>query len=276
MHKMALTFARKQSSVFSTEADPAVATFASTPVEDNLLVVIATERSGGDAANYTISGSGWTKQISETTEPSGNRRTFAVWWKVAGASEPTQISVDDGTANSKRIMIQEYEAGEAVDWTYRGVAKADTGSGSTSPLASGDTASIPAGEQLLVGCAIWRREGTGALAGIAFSGLSSVVSDIGGDQGRSIASAFARESASGVKATSLSWTGTGHEGNVGLLVFTAVAQNQPPTIALGTNVVNEATITNTKPAFEFTGTDPDSDDVRYQIQIDTANTFDSQ
>jgi hypothetical protein len=38
---------------------------------------------------------------------------------------------------------------------------------------------------------------------------------------------------------------------------------------------SSSTIDST-PAFEFTGTDPDGDDVTYEVQIDTANTFDSQ
>jgi hypothetical protein len=44
---------------------------------------------------------------------------------------------------------------------------------------------------------------------------------MGGTSGRSAAAGFAQSTATGVKSTSLSWTGTGHEANVALLVFSA-------------------------------------------------------
>lgn len=51
--------------------------------------------------------------------------------------------------------------------------------------------------------------------------------------------------------------------------------NTPPVV-----ILNTADATNfgadTTPTLEFTGTDPNDDDIRYNIQIDTVNTFDSQ
>ena len=54
-----------------------------------------------------------------------------------------------------------------------------------------------------------------------------------------------------------------------------IIDNQPSTIALGTNIVDTATGVSVNPTFEFTGTDGDGDDVEYNVQVDTANTFDS-
>jgi len=51
--------------------------------------------------------------------------------------------------------------------------------------------------------------------------------------------------------------------------------NAAPTVTLGTNVVDTATITDTTPAFQFTGTDAGGDEVEYEVQVDTANTFDN-
>jgi hypothetical protein len=48
-----------------------------------------------------------------------------------------------------------------------------------------------------------------------------------------------------------------------------------PTVALNTPA-DMATGISTTPTLEFTGTDANGDDIRYQIQIDTVNTFDSQ
>jgi len=55
----------------------------------------------------------------------------------------------------------------------------------------------------------------------------------------------------------------------------AINGNFPPTVALNTPL-HEAEISDTTPTFEFTGTDLNSDDIRYNIQVDTVNTFDSQ
>lgn len=49
--------------------------------------------------------------------------------------------------------------------------------------------------------------------------------------------------------------------------------NAPPTVAL--NTADESVTSDTTPSLDFTGTDENGDDIRYQIQIDSNNTFDS-
>lgn len=51
-------------------------------------------------------------------------------------------------------------------------------------------------------------------------------------------------------------------------------ENSPPTTALNTPA--DAGAVGLSPVLNFTGTDPNSDTVTYEIQIDTVNTFDSQ
>lgn len=51
--------------------------------------------------------------------------------------------------------------------------------------------------------------------------------------------------------------------------------NDPPTVALN-SPTDTASISDTTPDLTFTGTDGDSDDITYEIQVDTADTFDSQ
>jgi hypothetical protein len=242
-----ITFARAQASIFSADnIDPGVASLGSAVTEGNLLVVHATERSGQSAANLNIADSGsdtgWVKRVAETTEQGdvNARRTHLVFVKVATAADaaasPFTISVDDGTSNGKRVLIEEFEAGAEVTWAFEDAAAANTGTGSTSPLNSGDTAST-SGEQLLIGSAIWRTE-IGAPSGVAFTSLGDVITPITGNNGRHIAAAFAQTSASGVKSTEVSWAGPGHEANVALLVFSATetgagvtVQAQPVTVA---------------------------------------------
>jgi hypothetical protein len=75
--------------------------------------------------------------------------------------------------------------------------------------------------------------------------------------------------------TAVTCTGgtNGEDGAMSWIIFTA---NVSPTVALGTNIADEAEITDTTPTFEFTGTDTEANKITYQIQIDTVNTFDSQ
>ena len=244
---MAVTFSKVQEDS-TTHQDPAGIVFPSTPIQGNLLVVIAGERSGGTATNFTISGSGWTRQIATTTEQSNGprRRTFVVWWKVAGASEPTNVTVDDGTANNKRAYGYEYSHGTAATWAFESSGEDDTGIGSTSPIVTADTASTT-GEQLLVGAAGWRKESSTAIASIAFSGLSDVTSIVDGNNTYGIASAWAASTTTGVKSTSVSWTNAGHEGNAGLLVFTATETGDAliPTATLLTLTTFAPTVINT-------------------------------
>lgn len=74
--------------------------------------------------------------------------------------------------------------------------------------------------------------------------------------------------------TAVTCTGgtNGEDGALSYLLFTA---NTSPTVALGTPA-DTATVTDTTPDLVFTGTDTESDDVRYNVQVDTVNTFDSQ
>lgn len=55
--------------------------------------------------------------------------------------------------------------------------------------------------------------------------------------------------------------------------FTTVS-NAPPSVILNYPKVN-ATGTSALPVFKFTGTDPENDNIEYEIQVDTVNTFDS-
>jgi hypothetical protein len=219
-----ITFTRVQSKASASGIDPATAVFDATPTEDNLLKITVSERSGGSAAgmNLLAPATGWTKEIADTTEQGQTnfRRTQVVWWKVAGASEPTSISADDGTASGKRILIEEYSAGVPVTWEFLDSISNNTGVGSTSPLNSGNTGST-SGVQLLLGGAIWRQESGQDITTVSFDGLAGLILAQAAGAAIILASAFAQTEDSGVKSTEVSWNGTGNEGNVHLLVFSA-------------------------------------------------------
>jgi len=86
------------------------ATFGSTPTQGNTLVAVALNRSGNDAANFSMDNSGWTKRITQNIE-NGNstyRRSYAVWTKKAGASEPTTVSVTNSDGGDTALRLYEY------------------------------------------------------------------------------------------------------------------------------------------------------------------------
>lgn len=59
------------------------------------------------------------------------------------------------------------------------------------------------------------------------------------------------------------------------VLVNTIPPNLPPSI-IPNYPSDGSTTSNTTPIFNFTGSDPESDAVEYNIQIDTANTFDSQ
>jgi hypothetical protein len=212
----------------SNQGDPASATFASTPIEGNLLVAQASDRSGGSAANFTISGSGWTQRVARTILQGDTtyRRTFVVWTKIAGANEPTNVQVDDGTSNTKALLISEFAADASGTWTFEAAVSNDNGAtADATSISSGTTSSIPAGDQLLIGCVGWKQGGQddNFTWSWANSNLTLNATLQAGANGRGHAVGHLKETAAGTKTTTASFT-AGITSNNGLaaalLVFT--------------------------------------------------------
>lgn len=70
-------------------------------------------------------------------------------------------------------------------------------------------------------------------------------------------------------AVTCTGTGNGEDGGLSYIIFT---ENTAPTVSLS-SPTDAGTITDTTPDLVFTGTDADSNDVRYQVHVDTDNTF---
>ena len=98
---------RVQSAFSGNDAvDNVSATFSQTPTEGNLLVAISAHRNEGRTPS--ISGSGWNLDLIGTFH-GGHRRGMAVWWKIAGESEPTTIETSWDPACGNSLLIQEFE-----------------------------------------------------------------------------------------------------------------------------------------------------------------------
>ena len=210
-----VTFSRRQWK--GGTGNPSSATFDSTPVEGNLLVAFSWHRNDPDEP--TISGSGWTRHIY--VEITGStRREIACWAKVAGASEPTTITVDYGVVSS--MIIQEFAADEAVTWAYEAHARGDGGSGDSS-IATDNTSSIAAGNNLELGFVALR---TSFDQHVTFSDFTSraignvVTENTTENSGRATAAGWAQTSDAGTRATTGNWdTGTIGGTSVFIVVF---------------------------------------------------------
>lgn len=116
------------------------ATFSSTPTQDNLLVAIV-----GVRDSVTINTpSGWSTAISEAGSPGQ-----AIFYKIAGASEPTEVNFTDIVSSSTRLglHIYEYSGVNALDQ-----ASSDTGTGTA--VSSGSVTTTSANEAIIAGFVI--------------------------------------------------------------------------------------------------------------------------
>ena len=73
-----------------------------------------------------------------------------------------------------------------------------------------------------------------------------------------------------VRAYAINSEGTAY----GSTVEVTTSAQSPPTVTLD-SPADTSTTTDTTPTLSFTGTDAQSDDIRYNVQIDTVDTFDS-
>lgn len=132
-----VTVTRVQSAA-SGATNPATATFSSTPTAGNLLIAIAGHRD--NAGDNSISGSGWTQIFSfdAFSGDTGNRRGLAMWYKIAGAGEPTAITTDFSD-DENMVLIQEFSASSG-SFSYDTFATNQGGTTNVSSISTGTTA----------------------------------------------------------------------------------------------------------------------------------------
>lgn len=80
--------------------------------------------------------------------------------------------------------------------------------------------------------------------------------------------------ASGETSSTITWAST--SATVYASVAVELAFNQSPSAPTLTSPTNAGTVATTTPTLDFSTTDADSDDITYEVQVDTVNTFDSQ
>jgi len=201
----------------TADADPAQVTLSVTA--GNLLTAFQLQRSGTSEADFTISDTGghtWTIRASLDIELADAtfRRSFKVWSTVATVTGSITVTGDDGTANPKRLVVGEWEAGAAVTWAFEAAASNDNGATSNAAsIATGTTASVPAGDQLLIG-AFFLKQGTvstNIAVTWATENLSTVITAQPGLNGRGVAIGFLQDTAEETKASTATYSNDPHQ-----------------------------------------------------------------
>jgi len=140
---MAVTIVQsKAATKYDTPADSTLtATFDSTPTEGNTLVAVYIGAQGWVSGAFSISGTGWTEhQEGITADPPYTSR--ASYTKVAGASEPTAITVTGQSNDAGALYLLELDGiltsdiFEAQNTGYSGTAGTSQNSGDVSPAAA--------------------------------------------------------------------------------------------------------------------------------------------
>jgi hypothetical protein len=204
------------------------ATFGSTPTAGNLLLAQAASRF--DDTNPTISGTGWTRLFFSCYAVSGgscgtvsgsHRRTLSLFYKVAGASEPTTITISN--INFAALSLVELSTDAPSGFASMSpivYATNNSGTSSVTTLATGTTSSVSgASEYLLVGMTMARNNdtvGTGAASWSSSSLSDNFYVPNAGPHWVSTNIAFAMESTGGTKASTGTWANS-------LGVLTAIA-----------------------------------------------------
>lgn len=176
--------------------------------------------------------------------PTGTTATIKVTW---GTNSPTS------TQNHIAVYT-------ATDAAYSSAGNdGSTDMDSTDPLTTGSTTIASGGGMIAVAA------GATDTAGKTWANLTE---DIDADAG-ALRFTTAYSTSAGTATRTCTGATNGEDGALSWIIF---ADNSSPTVSLN-SPADSATGVSTTPDLVFTGTDGESDDVRYEVQVNTVNNF---
>jgi len=244
----------------------ATITWSERPATGDYTVVVI-----GSPATSAAKGTMVTADYTELKSYVGANNTkpsLIVFYKKQGATTDTTAVGTSGNGSATDSSLIGFVLRGVDPTTFSDATPTTAGeTSSTNP----DPASITvgnAGAAVIVAAVMVVTKDTAITAPSGYTGYSVVGDDT---DDHTLAAAY-KLNCSGTEAPA-SWT----DWSTGLwyAITIAVKPQLPPTVALGTNVVDAATITDTTPAFQFTGTDANADEVEYEVQVDTIDSFNS-
>lgn len=222
-----------------------------------VVVCVSSELDSTPIASCTIGGNAMTAG-TQGNQGAVYARTFYLLYPT-GTTADIAVTFTTNSPTSTQNHIAVYTVTDAV-YSSTG-ADQSTDMDATDPLTTGSTTIGTGGGMIAV---IGRAGGTGGQD--TWSNLSEDLDVDGGAFGFS--TAFS--TTAGTATRTCTATTNGEDGAMSWLIF---ADNSSPTVALSTPA-DTGTTTDTTPDLVFTGTDTESNDVRYEVQVATATFAD--
>jgi hypothetical protein len=232
----------------TADADPPSVTLDSMPVQGKPLFAYVSERSGMTTAP-TISGTGWTLLFRENhnSGDTSSRRSVALFFKIAGANEPTTIST--GWPAPHQLTVFELTGTDSDIQSYLAYKMAHAG-GIGNPqisIATGLTTSQNA-PMLKLGLFMARNEISGAVPSSVTWTNDSLTSEIvigGGFPRISHGVALATDQSSGTKGTTATSNTSNNTGiSAAIVLFSLPAAPPQPAAggSIGSGTIGSGTI----------------------------------
>ena len=147
------------------------ATYLSTPTVNDLLIAVLYSSDGGTGGPPTTVPSGWLS-VFTTGRSSGDGY---IYYKIAGASEPTAVTFADTGSSNMQLGVYEY-TGNATTGVLDKNATNSTISSLTCP--SGTTTATAQGDELAVVMAQWNVSQSAPSWSNSFSNIASIASNL--------------------------------------------------------------------------------------------------
>lgn len=287
---MAISQVQQKSASEREPTTAAAATFDATPIEGNLLIaVLHTQRK--DTQDGLTDPSGWDIAVDSFSGNAALPR-IRVLYKIAGASEPSLVefaNLPDNANATWTLHIFEYSGMHGVQAEVLDVtAAANSGTSSATSQSTGTTATTSEAVSLALGAVGTRINDISFLNSWTNSFVQqTVVTGEGGTTAHKILNT------TGAQETLETWTpGTqavgaiavfkgataapqyDETGKIATILAVTTSQdvltlaNAPPTVALN-SPADAAVNQSLTPTLNFIGTDPNGDDVRYQIDVNS-------
>lgn len=241
-------------------------------LQENDVVVAAVAAPKTTGSTPAMVSSGWTEVITPFVGTGSQAPSMGVWYKRMGASPDSSVVMSGDTSSETdttgiAIAFSGVNTSTALDQTA--VISSETTS--TNPDPSTIVTQTDGAEVI-----VFATSNTLDTSITVPSGYSNHLSVDGNDTYDHTQAVASKNVASAGSENPPSWTNwSSGIWRAVTLALKPAASNTPPSVALN-SPSDTATGVSVTPDLTFTGTDSDGDDIRYNVQIDTVNTFDSQ
>lgn len=249
------------SSTIATYTAASIGTAASDRI---VVVVVGTELAAANPSACTIDGTAMTAASGGDFAAVQTQIFYKFWPTGTTADIAVTYSATSPGAAANHIAV--YSVTGATDTLNSSGNDGSSDMDATDPLTTGSI-TIPTNGGFIAVAA-------GAADTVAKT-WANATEDIDDDAGTFRFTTATRTTALTTTAVTCTGGTNGEDGALSYIILDSGIPQTPPTVALNTPA-DTGTTSDTTPDLAFTGTDVNANDIEYNIQIDTANTFDAQ